>query len=383
MSTKFAVIGSGRQGRAVAADLLAQAPDSTVYLADHSLEIARESCMFVSAVPGVTSQPIPKQVDVSDSESLDALTQQVDIVLGAVPYRLHPLVAASALRTGRHYFDLGMDTPDTLALSDQLSEIKAKNMVVSPDCGLAPGIVNILGAEAIRRHGSATSVHLYCGVLPQDRNRPLGYKLAFSLDGLIGEYEDLSYVLRNGQTTEIESLTERETFEVEGIGFVEAFVTSGGSGTSPDLYVGKLDRYEYKTIRYPGHMESMQLFRDLGFWSEEPIIVQNQQVSPKKAFAAVVEKSLTDASAVDLCIIIARAEGHGRTVSTQLVERQNPGDSFTTMERLTAFGMTIPALSLAKNQLGPGLYKPEQLVTSADLDTQLKARGINIHWVEN
>lgn len=307
------------------------------------------------------------QVDVRDSAALDALADQCEVMLGCVPYRLQPHVADSAFRSGVHYLDLGCDTPDTHRI---LARDAERAMI--PDCGLAPGLANALAAEAVRRTPGADWVKLYCGVLPQDRERPLGYKISFALDGLVGEYEDLAYVLREGKPQEIESLTEFESLWVEGVGELEAFVTSGGSGTSPDLYEGKLRSYEYKTLRYPGHGTAMRMFRDLGFWSEDPVL----GVKPKEMFMRVLERRLTDPAALELAILRVETAAWRADV----VHRQSSEDAFSSMESLTAWGITIPALAVARGDVLPGARRLEQAVPWTAIESGLAMRGVAVRW---
>ena len=50
-----------------------------------------------------------------------------------------------------------------------------------------------------------------------------------------------------------------ETVYVDGTK-LEAFTTSGGLGTMCTTYEGRVENLDYKTMRYPGHMEQMNFF---------------------------------------------------------------------------------------------------------------------------
>ena len=64
-------------------------------------------------------------------------------------------------------------------------EARAKGVTVIPDCGLAPGMVNILAAEGIRRVADAETVKIFVGGLPQHPEPPLNYQIVYSLEGAL------------------------------------------------------------------------------------------------------------------------------------------------------------------------------------------------------
>ena len=155
---------------------------------------------------------------------------------------------------------------------------------VVPDCGLAPGMVNILAAEGIRRLDRARSVRIYVGGLPQQPEPPLNYLIVYSLEGALDYYTTPSWVLRGGKAVQVDALSELEPVAFpEPVGELEAFHTGGGISTMPFSWEGKIEAMEYKTLRYPGHVAIMRPIRELGLLSNEPITVKGQLVVPRDA----------------------------------------------------------------------------------------------------
>src|SRR5690348_17397439 len=87
----------------------------------------------------------------------------------AVPYFFNLIVSKAAVAQGLHACDLGGNTEIVMQQKKLSAQARKKGLSVIPDCGVAPGMVNILAAEGIRRVGDADTVKIYVGGLPQDR----------------------------------------------------------------------------------------------------------------------------------------------------------------------------------------------------------------------
>ena len=191
--------------------------------------------------------------------------RECDAVMSAIPYyfnfdwrswRSKPAcISATSAATPRSCSSRRSSTPTR----------KAKNITVVPDCGLAPGMVNILAEYGIRQLDTVESVRIFVGGLPQHPEPPLNYQIVYSLEGVLDYYTTLSWVLRNGKRTQVKALSELEPVKFGGgLGELEAFHTAGGLSTMAFRYEGKIPTMEYKTLRYPGHAKLMEDIRELG-----------------------------------------------------------------------------------------------------------------------
>lgn len=194
------------------------------------------------------------QGDVSNLEFLEKTLPGFDAVASAMPYNLNLNIAQVAHRNGIHYFDLTEDVPTTNAIME-LS--KTSTAVMAPQCGLAPGLIGIVGAHLAKRFTRLRDIELRVGALPRYPNGLLGYSFTWSPAGVINEYINDAEVIHNGVKKMVPSLDGLEYIQIEGNEF-EAFSTSGGLGTMCDTYAGKVDTLNYKTIRYPGHAKLMK-----------------------------------------------------------------------------------------------------------------------------
>ena len=387
MKENYAILGVGMQGTAAAYDLAKFADANEIRLGDASLARASTAARRLQ---GLTYRDFSThEVDALDSESLDEFLSGVDVLLSCVPYWMHPGIAVRAVANGVNMCDLGGNTDvtwKTLAL-DELA--KAAGVCLVPDCGLAPGLVNSLGLYLMESLDECRSVKLYCGVLPQHPVPPFNYKLTFNVEGLVTEYDYRAIALRNGEITELETLTELEPMEIPGLGQMEAFVTSGGTSTAPYTFAGKLDEYEYKTIRFPGHGERMRIFKDFGFWGEEPVDVKGVSVRPKDVFCRVFGNSLARIKDSDQCII--RGVGTGLkagsevTLMVDIRDQEDPVTGFTAMERTTGFSISIVSQAIAAGIVPTGAVRYENAMRGTDFVSELQRRGIQISekWKSN
>src|SRR4029077_1270909 len=233
---RMLVLGAGLQGSACAYDLLQRPEVAQVTIADLKPE----------RIPGFLKPFVGKRLtqlklDVQAGAALRAAMSGHDAVLNAAPYYFNLDVSRAAVEAGLHGADLGGNTEIVFQQKKLDDEAKRRGVSVIPDCGLAPGMVNILAAEGIRRVGEAEVVKIFVGGLPQHPEPPLNYQIVYSLEGALDYYTTPSVILRRGKRATGDALSELEpvTFP-EPVGTLEAFHTGGGISTMPFTWEGKI-----------------------------------------------------------------------------------------------------------------------------------------------
>ena len=282
---KFLVVGAGKQGAACALDLLRLSSTKTVRLADRDID---HLPAYLAEFTGSPRLELVR-LDLADTAAVTRAMTGVDSVLSAVPYYHNAALARLAIDSKTHFADLGGNTEIVLQQTKMNDAAARQGVTVVPDCGLAPGMVNILAGEGIRRLDATKSVKIYVGGLPQHPEPPLNYMVVYSLEGALDYYTTPSWVLRGGKTVQMEALSELEDVEFPApLGRLEAFHTAGGISLMPFRFEGKVPEMEYKTLRYPGHVAIMKPIRDLGLIDATPIQVDGPgvKISPRKIFIA-------------------------------------------------------------------------------------------------
>lgn len=245
------VLGAGKIGSLIAC-LLSQREDYAVHLGDVTIEPA-ERLVKTLGLERVT----PCLLDVRHPDTVSAYlsAHPVEAVLSCLPYFCNPTVAGLALTHGLHYFDLTED----VEVTNQIKILSAgAARAFMPQCGLAPGFISIVTHELMTHFETLDTIKMRVGALPVHPSNALKYSLTWSTDGLINEYGNLCYGIEAGEKVPLQPLEGYETIEVDGL-LYEAFNTSGGLGTLADSYAGKVKTMNYKTLRYPGHCEKIQL----------------------------------------------------------------------------------------------------------------------------
>lgn len=374
MKRKWAVIGAGRQGPAAAYDLAKFGAVDSIVLADFDKQQADGAMEKINAL---SDRKVVQsaQIDVQNREALRDFLGDFDLVIAAAPYRLNPLISHAAIDVGIHAVDMGIDSPDALNLHSRTDEAKSKGISVITDCGIAPGLINILAWKLLRENPKCTEIKLYCGGLPQSPEPPYFHKVGFSVDSLLGEYVDDVESLIHGEVVHSDPLADFEVLDFPSFGTLEAVTTSGGTGTAPYALVGKLERYEYKTLRYPGHWQRMIAMRDSGLWAEE---IDDSGSSPRQRTLQEMELTMVDPNSKDVLVARACAVGPFVTKSYDLVDRMTPESNWTAMQRTTGFSTSIVALMAIEGELQAGCFGCESAVDPNDFFEKAKSRGFEL-----
>jgi lysine 6-dehydrogenase len=366
------------QGSACAYDLLQDTDVKEVRLADVHVSHLPE---FLAPLSG--PRLIPTPLDVRDHEAVLGAMRRCDAVMSAIPYYFNFDMARLAVEAGVHFCDLGGNTEIVFKQKELDAQAKQKNITVVPDCGLAPGMVNILAQYGIEQLDTVDSVKIFVGGLPQHPEPPLNYMLVYSLEGALDYYTTLSWVLRNGKRTQVKALSEREPVTFDSLGTLEAFHTAGGLSTMAFRYEDKIPTMEYKTLRYPGHAALMEDIRSLGLLSLEPVDVKGTKVVPRDAFIASVMPKLHKPKGRDLValrvVVSGKKNGAAASKSFELVDKYDEKHEISAMMRTTGYSLSITGLMQARGQVTPpGVHTPDECIPPAAYIAELKKRGIDI-----
>jgi lysine 6-dehydrogenase len=307
-------------------------------------------------------------------------------VMCALPYYFNLEMTKLAIEAGAHFSDLGGNTEIVSQQKALSAAAKAKGVSVIPDCGLAPGMVNVLAQMGIDRCDETKSVRIYVGGLPQDPEGVLKYQVVYSLEGVLDYYTTLSWVVRNGKRTNVDALSEIEPVEFAApVGTLEAFHTAGGLSTMAHRYEGKIPTMEYKTLRYPGHAKVMAAIRELGFIDNKPVDVKGQQVVPRDLAISVLKPRLTKPHSKDLVALRVVVEGTkgGKPVrhAWELIDRMDEQHGISAMERTTGYSLSITGLMQGAGNISAlGAHTPDEAVPGDAYVAELAKRGVNIRY---
>ncbi len=371
------VLGGGLVGRVIAHDL-AREPDLQITVADRGEQaLARLRAESLAAL----------SLDLTDDAAVRRAIGGADVVVGAAPGHMGFRLLKLVIEAGKPYADIAFMPEDALAL-DGLAKQRGVTAVV--DCGVAPGLSNLLCGRAEHEMDAVESMLILVGGLPQDRVWPFEYRVVFSAVDVIEEYTRPARWVEHGELVTKPALSDIELVDLPRVGTVEAFNTDGLRSIATTLHAPNMKE---KTLRWPGHAEKMRMLRETGFLSEQAIDAGGTRVRPYD----VTTRLLFDAwrmkpGDVDLTVMRVQAAGtvggKHATWTWDLYDEADLATGYHSMARTTGFPCAAAARMLARGELVcPGVQPPERLAGDdrffGGVMDALAARGVTVTKTES
>lgn len=371
MSKKIIVLGAGLVGKAMAIDLAKQY-DVT------SADINEEALKAV-AKHGIKTQ----KLDFSNLTQLAAALVPFDLVIGAVPGFMGLQTARTVIEAGKNMVDISFFPEDPFQL-DELA--KKKNVTIVTDCGVAPGMGNII----LSYHYHRMKINTYeclVGGLPVVREWPYEYKAVFSPIDVIEEYIRPARYVQNGAVVVKEALSDAELIHFPGVGTLESW-NSDGLRSLIKTMPGIPNMIE-KTLRYPGCIEYLRVLRETGFFSYDEIEVKGVKIRPvdvtaKLLFPKWKLKPGEEEFTVMRIRIAGEENGMEKSYEYYLHDRTEKETETLSMARTTGYTCTAVAQLVLNGRYDrKGISPPEFLGESADnfnfILNYLKDRKVHYH----
>jgi saccharopine dehydrogenase-like NADP-dependent oxidoreductase len=290
---------------------------------------------------------ITEGLDARDIDQVRAFLKDVDAVISAGPFAINKNIGAVAAELNIGYFDLTEDVETT----EFIRGIKSNN-VMMPQCGLAPGAINICAASLMKEFDHVSEVMMRVGALPRFTTNEMSYYLSWSTNGLINEYCNEADAIYEGKSIKVMPLEGAEKMIIEGESY-EAFNTSGGCATMCETFENKVDNLSYKTIRYPGHLNHMKfLFNDLHLKKNKDVL--------EKLFDKEVPRTTND---VIIFFVKVIGEMDGILQEKTYLRKIYGDERFSAIQRTTASGACSCLEMYFKDQIPKnGFTKQESIV---------------------
>ena len=365
------VLGAGLVGSAITADL------------------ARESSFQVTSVDR-DQQALDRVASMADVRTVQAnlreegrigkLVADADLVVCAVPGFMGFETLKAIIEAGKDVVDISFFGEDPFAL-DELAKEKGVTAVV--DCGVAPGLSNVIAGYLAEELDRIERYECYVGGLPQVREWPYEYKAVFSPLDVLEEYTRPARFVEYGQEVVRPALSDVEPRTYPGIGTLEAFNTDGLRTLATTMDIPFMKE---KTLRYPGHADLMRVFRESGFFEMTPTDVRGQTIRPIDLTSALLfdqwrlQEGETDLTVMEVAID-GEKDGETLRFSYYLLDKFDEESQTTSMARCTGYTCAIVARQVAKGLFTrKGICPPEYVGSTPgcyeDLMTELARRGV-------
>jgi len=338
---KVVILGSGLVGSPMAIDL-AKDPKFEVTLADIN-EDALSKIGLEYPVKTIHR-------DLSDPAEVTKLVSGFDMAINAMPGFMGFQTLKAIIEAGKDVVDIAFFIEDPFML-DELAREKGVTAIM--DCGVAPGMCNILIGYADHLLDETENILYYVGGLPEIREWPWEYKAVFSPLDVIEEYTRPARYVENGRLIVRPALSDPELISFAGVGTLEAFNTDGLRSLAKTISCPNMKE---KTLRYPGHIEKMAVLRETGFFSAEPVEINGTLIRPIDFTSRLLfPKWKLKEGEVDITVmkvvVEGRKDGKQLRYTWDLLDKYDPVTRIHSMARTTGYTATV-----ALRMIADGLY---------------------------
>jgi len=347
---RIVVLGAGMVGGAIAEDL-AQEQGMSVMIVDRSQQ-ALEKVKVKAAVKGI-------KANLQEKGIISSIVADSDLVISAVPGFIGFTTLRSVIEAGKDVVDISFFSEEPFLL-DELAKSQGVTAVV--DCGVAPGLCNIIAGHVFDLLDQTDRYVCYVGGLPLLRQWPFEYKAVFSPLDVLEEYIRPARFVENSKEVVRPALSEIELIDFPEVGTLEAFNTDGLRTLRKTLDIPFMRE---KTLRYPGHANVMRIFKESGFLSTTPIEVDGQKIKP----ISITSKLLFDQwqlkeNEADFTVmqIVMEGQGNGKRLrcTYYLLDRYDKETRTTSMARTTGYTCSIVARQIMSGHFKQkGICPPE------------------------
>ncbi len=368
---KIMVFGAGLIGIPIAYDL-AKDPAFDVSIVD----------INKNNLDAINSKTVISKInkDLSNASTVSEVIKDQDIIVNAVPGFMGFATLKAIIEAGKNVVDITFLSEDPF----KLDKLAIKNNVTAiVDCGVAPGMSNLLAGYVNTIFDKTESILIYVGGLPEVRECSHDYKAVFSPIDVIEEYTRPARYVENGKLVVRSALSDPELINFPGIGKLEAFNSDGLRTLADTLNVPNMKE---KTLRYPGHIEKMLFLRETGFFSYNEIEINGQKIRPidltSKLLFLCWEMKQGDIDFTVMKIIVEGWKVEKKVRYTyNLFDRFDEKENIHSMARTTGYTATMVVRLLAEGLfIQKGIIPLEYIgkeKTCVDFILQgLKERGI-------
>lgn len=349
MST-IIVLGAGMVGSTMAIDM---AKNHSVTLTDFNkkaLEKAVSKC----------AKLIPILLDVTNKTELQKTIKSFDLVICAVPGFLGFKTLKAIIEAGKNVIDISFFPENCFELNGLA---KQHNVTAIVDCGVAPGMGNII-LGYYNEKLKLTDFECLVGGLPKVKKWPFCYKAPFSPIDVIEEYTRPARYVENGVMVIKEALTDCEYVDFDGVGTLESFNSDGLR--SIIFTMPHIKNMKEKTLRYPGHVEYVKVLKESGFFSEEKISINGIVFSPIEFTSKILfnewklGKNEEEITVMRITLKGTDNSGKLKTIIYNLHDEYCTETNTSSMARTTGYTATAAAnLFLDKLFIEKGVFSPE------------------------
>ena len=342
---QIAILGAGMVGRAMAIDLAAKYNITSFDVSDTALTLLTQKNNTIKTI----------KADLSDYRNYNSMLTGFDYVISAVPGFMGYKTLGAVINANKNVVDISFFPENALEL-DTLAKEKQVTAIV--DCGVAPGMSNLILGYYNERM-KITNFDFMVGGLPKKRVYPFEYKAPFSPIDVLEEYTRPARYVENSCIVTKPALSDAELVDFENVGTLESFNTDGLRSIL--FTMGHIPNMKEKTLRYPGHIDLMQGLIKAGFLSTDPVNFKGQQISPMEFTSSLLfDQWKLGETEAEFTLMQIKISDAAKSICYNLYDEYDAATKTSSMSRTTGYTCTAALNMLIENLFTEkGVFPPE------------------------
>lgn len=371
-------MGAGKMGIVLAKDLIESDNQNKVTLVDISSKRLQKAKKFIKS-----ERLILLKKDVEKEKQRQDIFEGQDVALAALLHKHSLLALETAILKGVHFADLVGEKPLDRLKYD--SEAKKKKVTIISGLGVSPGITNICVGRAVHLLDEVEKAMIYVGGNPVHPKPPLNYRIVYAVESILDFYDRKALILKKGKIKEVPPLSGIESIQFpHPFSEMECFYTDGLSSLVHTMQGKIKGELAEKTIRHKGHAQGIEILKECGLFSRQPIKLHNTKVIPRELLEVLLDSKMKLGKERDVTLLRVVVEGKKSSKPTthifEMIDLYDSEKDYTSMGKTTSFPASIAAQMIASGKIAQrGSLFPEEIFQSElyqPLMDALKERGV-------
>ena len=363
----FIIFGAGRQGEASGYFLAKHYGANQIALVDIDKKRAAKTAIKLKKLLGPDCKTSFLNAVVEDyDDKAVKLVSRFDVLISALPHRFNLALTKLAIQAGTNYCDYGFEE-GVVARQLELNEsAKEKNVTVIPNCGVEPGLSDIVAVGGAKKW-QANGVEIYVGGIASKPQTAFRYAKLFT--GVFHEYVGKTVILEDGEIKEVDvldgySLIEANDREED----YEAFYTRMPFGPTAKALqnVGVKNAFS-KTFRLKGHHQVLMALKELGLLSEKPLWVGANRIIPLEITERLFDQNIPEAENDYLIFRVVFKKDWKKIQQIETIIYCNRETGLSAMQIATSSVVAAIAQKLSRKKFQAGVYLPHEVADFEDI----------------
>ena len=363
----FIIFGAGRQGFALGYFLAKHYGANQIAFVDIDKKRAAKTAIELKKLLGPECKTAFLNAVVEDCDNKAVkLVSRFNVLISALPHRFNLELTKLAIKAGTNYCDYGFDE-GVVARQLELDEsAKEKNVTVIPNCGIEPGLSDIVAVGGAKKW-QANGVEIYVGGIASKPKTAFRYAKLFA--GVFDEYVGKTVVLEDGEIKEVEalggySLIESGDCEED----YEAFYTRMPFGpTAKALQNAGVKNAFSKTLRPKGHHQVLMALKELGLLSEKPLWVGVNRIIPLEITERLFDQNMPEAEKDYMIFRVVFKKDWKKIQQIETTIYCNRETGLSAMQIATSSVVAAIAQKLSRKKFPAGVYLPHEVADFEDI----------------